>query len=184
MKTKYRLSITRVVERLRQIYLDAAAEIAGQRSHVHFWIVGDGPLRRNLHDKTHRLGLDDNVHFLGWRKDTPRVMASLDILMVPSLWEAFGIVSLEAMAAWKPVVGTLVEGIPEVIEDNMNGLLVPSGDAHALAVAAQQLIDDSALRHDFGVAGRRRVESMFVAEKMIQEHQWLYIALLAKLGQK
>lgn len=178
-------AIIGVIGRLEQqkgieCFLDAAARITHKRAAVRFLIVGDGPLRAFLEHKTRSLGLGKKVHFLGWRKDIPRVMKALDVLVVPSLWEAFGIVNLEAMAARKPVVATSVEGIPEVVENGVTGLLVPPCDARAISEAVSKILDDPELQRRMGESGRHRVETMFTAEAMVKEHQELYWQLLSE----
>jgi glycosyltransferase involved in cell wall biosynthesis len=161
-------------------FLLAAAVCAETLSDVRFVIVGDGPLRSKLIQQTSKLGLQDRVTFVGWLTDIPPLMRAIEVLMVPSRWEAFGIVNLEAMAAQKPIVATNVEGIPEVVEHGRSGFLVEPGDVPALAKATLQLLEDPNLRAEFGVNGRRRLEQHFSPAQMVSAHEELYSALLAR----
>jgi glycosyltransferase involved in cell wall biosynthesis len=101
------------------------------------------------------------IHFTGYRRDMDRVYSVVDLLVLPSLSEGLPNVVLEAMAHGIAVVGTRVGGVPEVIEDGLSGLLVPSADAGALARAIVTLLLDPALRRAMGEAGRERVERRF-----------------------
>jgi glycosyltransferase involved in cell wall biosynthesis len=165
-----RLEDQKGVERL----LDAAASVVERCPQVKIAIVGEGSLRPSLEESVERLGLVDHVTFTGWLSSIGAVMAAIDVMAIPSRWEAFGIVNLEAMAAETPIVGFAVEGIPEVVEDEVTGLLVPSGDIDALAEALVLLADDPLLREQLGLAGRRRLEAEFLPEKMVVQHVELY----------
>ncbi len=94
-----------------------------------------------------------------------------DIVVVPSRYESFGLVAVEAMMFGKPVISTLAGGIPEVVADGETGLLVPPSDVAAMAVAMQRLCADSALRSQLGVAGRARYLACFTDDAMAA--QWL-----------
>jgi glycosyltransferase involved in cell wall biosynthesis len=102
------------------------------------------------------------VHFLGHRDDVPEILAALDVLVhVPSAPEPFGRVVAEAMAVGKPVVAARAGGLPEIVEHEVTGLLVPPGDPSACAAAVLRLLADPALRARLGTAGRRRAEERF-----------------------
>lgn len=142
-------------------------------------IAGDGPLRPALEAEAHRLGLTDKVHFLGWQSDAPFILAGLDVLLMPSLWEGFGLVMLEAMAQSIPIIGSRVSAIPEVIVDDETGRLVPTRDVDALADALYDVFMEPALRRRLGNSGRARLESSFSVAHMINQHITLYRSLLA-----
>ena len=120
--------------------------------------------------------------FTGWLQSIGAVMSATDIMAIPSRWEAFGIVNLEAMAASKPIVGFAVEGIPEVVEDGVTGLLAKPGDVHELASHLVALIDDPPLRALMGAAGRRRLEDRFLSQQMVDSHEALFDRLLSERG--
>ncbi|MDY7042159.1 MAG: glycosyltransferase, partial [Chloroflexota bacterium] len=105
-------------------------------------VVGDGPLRTALQHQARDLGLEGSVIFAGRREDVPRIMAALDVMTLPSLWEGFGLVLLEAMAVARPIVASRVSAIPEIVADGETGLLVPPRDAEALAAALIELLRD------------------------------------------
>jgi glycosyltransferase involved in cell wall biosynthesis len=108
------------------------------------------------------LGLGGRVHFLGNRDDVPEILAALDVLVhVPSAPEPFGRVVAEAMAVGKPVIAARAGGLPEIVEDEVTGLLVPPGDVAATAAALTRLLRDPALRARLGAAGRRQAEQRF-----------------------
>lgn len=108
------------------------------------------------------LGVADRVRFLGNRDDVPEIMAALDVLVhCPTAPEPFGRAVAEAMAAGKPVVAARDGGIPELVEHEKTGLLVPSGDVPAYATALRRLLEDQPLRMRLGSAARLRAEAMF-----------------------
>jgi len=141
---------------------------------AHFVIVGDGSLTAGLRSMADELGVAHRVHFVGWRSDIPEIMRSIDVLAIPSRWEAFGIVNLEAMAASKPVVGFAVEGIPEVVESDTTGLLSAAGDRQAFARDLVRVLQDPQLAGRLGVAGAQRFTEMFSTERMVSAHIELF----------
>jgi glycosyltransferase involved in cell wall biosynthesis len=160
--------VCRLIEQKGVSYaLRAFAQIAGQFPGAHVVIAGDGALRRALEAEARSLGIGERVHFLGWREDTPHILAALDVLLMPSLWEGFGLVMLEAMAQAVPIIGSAVSAIPEVVVDGETGLLVPPRDAEALALALAQLLGDEAGRRHMGLMGQDRVETRFSVEQMV-----------------
>lgn len=118
------------------------------------------------------------LRFLGPRTDIPDVMKSLDILVLPTLSEAFGKVILEGMGAGLPVVASAVGGIPEIIENGVNGLLVPAGDVQALEEAIIRLLDDPKLRCQIAAEGLHTVRERFSVQKQITEICAIYDELL------
>jgi glycosyltransferase involved in cell wall biosynthesis len=127
-------------------------------------------------------GVSDLIRFEGFRADIPRVMADLDVFVLPSLWEGFGLVLVEAMAAGRPVVASAVGPIPEIVEDGVTGLLVPPGDPAALADAIVRLLRDPDLAAAFGRAGRARVERELREDTMVERTEALYDELLGWKG--
>ena len=111
--------------------------------------------RIGLCSKAGELGLDERIHFLGFRDDINSIMREVDLLILPSMMEATPYVIVEAMAAGLPVVASGIFGIPELVEDGKSGILVPPGDVEALALAVKHLVRDSDRRKDMGAEGRR-----------------------------
>jgi len=157
-----------------------APTVLQQVSDAHFVIVGDGSLTPGLREMADQLGVADRIHFVGWRSDIPEIMRSIDILAIPSRWEAFGIVNLEAMAASKPVVGFAVEGIPEVVEHGVTGLLSEPGDRDAFARDLVSVLLDDGLADRLGTAGARRFAEMFATDKMVSAHIELFRRLIPR----
>lgn len=140
------------------------------------WIVGDGPLRPRLEEtaRAFRLDLDGRVRFLGHRDDVPSLLASADMLVLPSLYEGLPNVVLEAMQLGKAVVATAAPGTTEVVADGATGLLVPLRRPTDLARAIRTLVDDPPLRRRLGDAGRARVAAEFRAATMVERFAALY----------
>ena len=167
--------VCRLIEQKGVVYgLRAFARIAPQFPAAQLVIAGDGLLRRRLEAEAKTLGVQDRVHFLGWRSDTPTVMAALDVLLMPSLWEGFGLVLLEAMAQTVPIIGSGVSAIPEVVVEGETGRLVPPRDTGALASALVELLTDEAGRRHMGLLGQDRVETVFSVERMVEQTLALY----------
>jgi glycosyltransferase involved in cell wall biosynthesis len=158
--------------------LRAFAHVAQQHPNARLLIAGEGPLRTALENEASTLGIKNRVHFLGWRGDIPALMAALDIFLMPSLWEGFGLVLLEAMAQAVPIIATYVSAIPEIVVNDETGILVPARDVEALAAALENLLADKPLRQYMGLQGQDRLETEFSAARMVDETKTLYFTLL------
>ncbi len=141
-------------------------------------IVGDGLLRVAIEEESRHLGLAERTVFAGARSDVPAVMAALDLLVLPSLWEGLPMVALEGMAAGLPVVATAVGGIPEAVVDGETGVLVPAGNVEALADALASLAHDPWRRRQMGQAGQQRARALYDIERMIERVEGVYAAAL------
>ena len=159
-------------------FLQAVPEVLIRNSEVSFLIVGDGSQRRELERLARDLGIESRVIFAGYRPDVVKMLAIMDVFVLPSLYERFPNAVLEAMAIAKPVVATRVGGTPEAVEDGVTGLLVPPRDPKALAEAIIALLQDRERAEAMGRAGRERVERYFSAERMVQETEALYEELI------
>ncbi|GAB1422144.1 glycosyltransferase [Anaerolineales bacterium] len=147
--------------------LEALALLADQDAQL--IIFGDGPLRDSLHAQSRVLGLAERVSWLGWRDDARQIMAGFDLFLMPSLSEGFGMALLEAMACRLPIIASNVASLPEIVADQVSGLLVPPADVPAIAAALDQLIQDPERLKSLGKAGEKRLESHFTADRMAQE---------------
>ena len=134
----------------------AVAEVRSDLPQARLLVGGEGQERPNLERQVRSLGLTDCVEFVGPVVEPTDFYRRLDLFVLPSLDEAFGLVLLEAMAVGLPVVGTTVGGVPEIVEDGLQGLLVPPADTHALADAIRSLGHDRVRRKQMGDAARRR----------------------------
>ena len=124
-------------------------------------------------------GLADKVRFLGWRSDVDEIMGCFDIFVLPSLNEGMGRVLVEAMAAGLPIVASRVGGIPDLIKDGQNGILIPPADATALGNAISDLVKDKKKRKGMGEAGNKMCRP-YSSEAMVEQIDDLYRELLKK----
>ncbi|HET7909277.1 MAG TPA: glycosyltransferase [Nitrospira sp.] len=157
----------------------AALKTHGHDPQCQLLIVGDGPARQPLEALSRQLGLSGCTVFAGTRRDVPRILPLLDLFVLPSLYEGFGIAILEAMAAGKPVVASAVGGIPEFVVPGETGLLVEPGNAAALAEAVRSLVRDPAAATRMGMRGRARVAAEFHMSTVVRRHEQVYEACLA-----
>ncbi|HLJ56224.1 MAG TPA: glycosyltransferase family 4 protein [Chthonomonadaceae bacterium] len=158
----------------------AARSIAASRPRARFVFAGYVPpdVEASLADLARSEGVTHLLRFIGHRTDVPRIMRALDVLTMPSENEAFGMAIIEAMACSKPVVGTLVGGIPEVIADGVTGLLIER-DPCALSAAVISLLSDPFRRMAMGAAGLERVRAHFTADAMTCSMEAMYEDMLA-----
>jgi glycosyltransferase involved in cell wall biosynthesis len=143
-------------------------------------VAGTGPFREVYEREVSALGVGATVRFLGFRTDVTRILAASDVVVLPSVAEAFGLVLTEAMAMQRAVVATRVGGIPELVVDGVTGILVPPASPTALADAIWSLLRDPARRAQLGEAGRRRVIEGFRFETMMKKYEILYERLLRR----
>ncbi|MGQ9560915.1 MAG: glycosyltransferase [Candidatus Oleimicrobiaceae bacterium] len=161
------------------LYLvEAIPRVIAAYPQAHFVLVGVGPEQERVRESVAQLGVESHVHFLGLREDVHQLLKEFDVFVLPSLWEGFPNVVLEAMACQKPVVATAVEGTVELVVHGETGLLVEPADADRLAEALLTLLQDRALIVEFGRAGRRRVEEHFTIEHQVAAFERLYDLLL------
>ncbi|HEV3271167.1 MAG TPA: glycosyltransferase family 4 protein [Candidatus Methylacidiphilales bacterium] len=157
-------------------FLDAAARLPDKAGRpVRFVIAGDGPAREEWTAKIAQEPWKGRVTLLGHRADVPNLLASLDVLALPSYaHEGIPQIVLQAQAMARPVVATTIGGIPEVVEDGMTGLLVPPRDAEALAEKISSLLDDPALSARLGKAARAHIEKHYSLDAMGEKLLGLY----------
>jgi glycosyltransferase involved in cell wall biosynthesis len=151
-------------------FLVAAEAVSRAMPQTRFLVVGrhsrgEAAFERHIRDLSTQLGLEGRVIFAGHRKDIPQVMAALDLLAVPSYWEAFGWVTIEAMAMARPVVAANGGGIPDIVVPEKTGLLVSPRDVKELSAAILALLRNNDARERMGCAGRRRVEECFTIDR-------------------
>jgi glycosyltransferase involved in cell wall biosynthesis len=176
-----RLVVTQVSWLIPEKGLDdlllAARDVLAAEPRAHFLLVGEGAHRANLERQCGELGIAGQVTFTGSIHDplAEGVYAASDVVCQMSRWEeVFGYVNAEAMASGKPLVGTRVGGIPELIEDGVNGYLTPRRDPPAAAARILALLKDSELRRRMGQAGRKLVEQKFSHKENIAQVIRLY----------
>jgi glycogen(starch) synthase len=158
------------------VAIDALAQVARVCPGVRLLIAGDGPERASLARRAASLGLGESVEFLGWisPNETHELVARASIVIIPSRLEGFGLVALEAALMARPVIATNVGGLPEVVQDETTGVLIPCDDAGATAAAIQSLLENPERGRTLGRAGRARALSRFSAERHADEWDALY----------
>jgi len=159
----------------------AMAEVIRRHPNSVLVVVGKGDEKGEeevkLSKQVENLGIVDNVRFLGWRPDVDEIMGSFDIFVLPSLNEGMGRVLVEAMATGLPIVASRVGGIPDLVKDGKNGLLVPPADASVLEKAISTLLVDKTKRKRMGAAGKKMCRP-YSAEAMVEQIDDLYRELL------
>jgi glycosyltransferase involved in cell wall biosynthesis len=157
--------------------LRAMSRVWSAHPEVSLVLVGKGDLDVDLRAEALHLNADHRVKFLGWRDDIEEIMQIFDILVLPSLNEGMGRVVVEAMAAGKPVIASRVGGIPDLVENEKTGLLVPPADEDALAAAIVRLIKNPQDARKMGALGRFH-SHWFSLEAMIEKLDALYDELI------
>jgi glycosyltransferase involved in cell wall biosynthesis len=159
-----------------QWLLPAFARIGAQNRDSHLVLVGEGPLRESIIRFAQEHDLQKQIHLLGFRDDIHEIMKNLALLVLPSLWEGFGIVLLEAMASAKPVVTTHISSMPEIVKDGITGRVVPAKSSEALYEAFNEILGNELLARTWGENGRQRLLEHFTLDYMVDQ----YIALFHK----
>ena len=162
--------------------LQAFARVIQDGISAQLIFLGDGPERSNLEHITHELGINKSVSFPGFQSNVEKWLGSMDIVVFSSIREGIPVAMLEAMAKGIPIISTRAGGIPEVIRDGIEGLLVDIGAHIALANAIKQLAQHIQLRKTYGTRGRERVATLYSCEVISQRYEMLYQKLLQDRG--
>jgi len=155
-------------------FATAAARVPGLR----MVLAGDGPLAESLRQMTRDLGVEGRVVFLGHWSEVPALLRGLDIFVLASKFEPFGVAILEAKAAGTAIVATAVNEIPEIIDDRVSGLLSPAGDPDRMADAFVTLATDPDLRARLGCRARVEAEQRHSLDAVVSAYQQLYASCL------
>jgi len=158
--------------------IEAARIVVDKFPGVIFLIVGEGSLRREIEILIRKFDLQEKVKLLGFRQDIPAILSILDLFVLSSSWEGLGTSLLDAFASKLPVVATNVGGIPEIVRDGVNGILVPPGNPGALAGAIICLLKNRDLARQMAEEGFRLVREKFSIEKMVEETRKIYDRLV------
>jgi len=159
-------------------FIHAAKIILRDYPKTCFLIIGEGPEKENLYGLSSSLGIAENIFFTGLREDVSALYRIMDVFVISSLNEGLPIVLLEAMASQRPVVSTNVGGIPQLIEDRFNGLLVEPGNAIELAGSIKLLMADKKQAELFSKRGYTRVVKEFSSRAMADNYHKSYLNLL------
>lgn len=171
------LSNFRPVKRVDDV-IEIFARVAA-RLPAHLLLVGDGPERSNAEYRVHTLGLQSRVHFLGKQDEVHRLLPLADLMLMPSTLEAFGLAALEAAACRVPTIATRQGGVPELIEDGVNGRLLPVGDVAGMADAALSLLTDDAALQAMATEARRDARERFCTTRIIPRYEAFYRQVVA-----
>lgn len=154
--------------------ISAARTVCSQHPDARFILIGDGEMRLELQKQARSMGLEEVVRFIGHRTDVPEILAACDIGVLASTAEGMPNAVLEYMAVGLATVATSVGGVPEIIEDEINGLLVPAKNPAALSKAICRLIEDVELRKRLGEAARDSVVEKFGLVNVVRNLEQLY----------
>jgi N-acetyl-alpha-D-glucosaminyl L-malate synthase BshA len=147
-------------------------------------LIGDGPDRSNAEFLAMRLGIADRVDFVGKQENVNELLSLSDLMLMPSELESFGLAALEAMACRVPAIATRVGGVPELIDDGVNGLLYEVGDVEGMATGAISLLSDTELLETFSAAARRTAQDHFCASRIIPHYERFYEQIMAATPRK
>jgi glycosyltransferase involved in cell wall biosynthesis len=164
------------------LLLEAAPIVLAQHPDAIFLIVGDGCSRRDLETQVMQTGIAHAVRFLGFRADLPRIYSDLDCVVLCSLNEGLPVAIIEALASARPVVATAVGSVPNLVESNVSGYLVPPRDAAELAAGINRVLDDPVMAARWGQAGRQRVYPELDIGRLVTDIESLYLDLLQQKG--
>jgi glycosyltransferase involved in cell wall biosynthesis len=162
--------------------LEAGQRLKAQGCRVKYCLAGTGSLRESLEKTVIQLGLKEDVQFLGFVADMPGFLTNVDIVVLPSLLEGFGVSVLEAMAAGKAVIASRVGGLAELVVDGVTGFLVAPRDVEGLASAIAKLASDRSMMREMGQKGRDRVIANFTMQQMARKNEDYYYRLLENSG--
>jgi glycosyltransferase involved in cell wall biosynthesis len=165
-------------EKGHDVLLEAARTVLQGDADVVFLAVGHGPLEDELRARSQELGLGDRFRFMGFRSDALQLMAAADLFVLPSRQEGLPLAFMEAMALGLPAVVTSVGGLPDVVDEGVNGVLVPPESAERLARAVSALVGDPVRRAELA-EGARAAARRFDARVAIRRQESVYAELVA-----
>jgi glycosyltransferase involved in cell wall biosynthesis len=168
-------TVARLHKQKGHVYLiKAVKDVVKEIPNVKFVFIGDGELREELEEQVNKFKIADKFLFLGFRYDVDELLKTIDVFVLPSLYEGLPNVILEAMACGQPVIATSVDGSPEAIENNVTGILVPPRDPESLKHAISHLAKNKNLRESMGKEGRHRVEKYFSLRGQLEKFENMY----------
>lgn len=164
------------------IFVEMASELIKKYDNLIFTMVGDGPLVKDIREKIEQLGITDKIQITGW-VDKPEIyIKDFDIGVLLSRWEGFGLVLAEYMMHKKSVVASNVGAIPSIVDDGVNGYLVPVDIVAESVIAVEKLVIDKKKREQFGMCGYDKANKLFTAKRLGEEHINLYTDIIRKEG--
>ena len=174
-------TISRLEPRKGHIYLlRAASRIVSKFPNIKFVIIGDGYYKTFLEEEVKNLNLTEHIIFLGHRKDVPKLIALMDIVTLTSLWEGLPRALVQAAAVGKPIVTFDIEGAREVVEEGVNGFIVPPQNIDLLTEKLLFLATNLPIAQTMGLQGRKRVNNCWDVETMVQRTLEVYEELISR----
>lgn len=167
-----------ILQKGQKYLLEAVSKLKEKFPHLILLIVGDGRLRDELKDYAKSLKIQQNVIFLGNRKDIPAILSAMDIFVFPSLWEGFGIALIEAMAAGKPIIASDIPPIREIVNSEKVGILVPPKNSDAIADSIELLLHNKNLAENISNTVKERAFSTFNIENTTKQYTELFTSIL------
>lgn len=159
--------------------IDVAIEALTNLPGHYLWIAGDGELEATLKSLAVDLGVAERCRFLGWRDDRGALLRACDICLLPSRYEPFGTVMIEAWAADRPLIAAAAAGPARVLRDGVDGLLTPIDDVDALVRAIRRVNQEPGLKQAMAAAGAARYRAEFCKEKTVADLLTVYRKLTA-----
>lgn len=159
-------------------FLHAFQKVLNEFPNVYAVIAGEGPLAGELQGLAEKLKINNNLSFVGFRKDLSEFLSQLDLFVMPSLWEGMPIALINAAACEIPIIATSVGGIPEFIKDNINGHLVTSGDPEALSQKIILALKQLNKAREMAKVARQDALNRYSIRRMIHNHEELYDYLI------
>ena len=172
------LSNFRPVKRVRDV-IEVFARVARMLP-ARLMLIGDGPDRSAAEQLALHHKVQDRIHFIGKQDNVNELLPLADIMLMPSEMESFGLAALEAMACSVPTIGTRVGGVPELIDDQRNGLLFEVGDIDAMAAAAISLLRDEPRLKIMAAAARKTAQDRFCASRIIPQYENYYDRVITR----
>ena len=161
---------------------DVLLEAMALIPNAYLWIAGEGPLRRELEAKAEELGVKPRTRFLGWREDTPALIASGDIFVCPSRHEPLGNVILEAWAQAAPVISANSSGPGVLIKNNETGVLFPVDDSSALAESIKDLLQNATKRNRIARRGHQTFKRKFTEKNVVAQYLKFFQSIVPEIG--
>lgn len=156
----------------------AVAELKKLTDKPFVWLIaGKGIFEAEFRQRVSESGCDDVIKFIGFRKDIPDLMSTADVFVLPSVAEAFGIVFAEAIYLGTPIVATKIGGIPEIVTEGVDGILIPPADSNAIAEAVADLINNPEKLESLANSGKQKVIERFEFEDMTRNYEAVYESL-------
>jgi glycosyltransferase involved in cell wall biosynthesis len=165
-------------EKGHRFLVESIGMLQRSSNRTHFVFCGDGPCQKELEKRSKELGVSEICHFVGFRCDLQEIFQAMDLLVLPSLTEGLPNVILEAFACAKPVIATNVGGVPEIVENGINGILVSPERSDLLAEAIKNCLIGPEKRRLMGEAGYHKVKSEFTFESQTQKLEAIYKEVL------